>query len=123
MPTTLRFWVFIVSVVIIVAIIKILRKGRVPIKYSLLWLLSSAIILFVAIFPNVLNAISHLIGFETTSNMVIGVILVILLFITMSLTIIVSGQKEKIRLLIQEVSLLKKRVDEDEKKKVIKEKR
>lgn len=115
MSSTLRLWVFVVAIVIVIAIIKTLRKGRVPIKYSLLWLLSAIVILFVAAFPNVLDTLSSLIGFETISNMVIGVILVILLFMTMMLTIIVSGQKEKIRLLIQEVSVLKKRVDEDEK--------
>ena len=43
---------------------------------------------------------------------VIGVFIVILLFITMSLTVIVSSQKNKINVLIQEVSLLKEKIKE-----------
>lgn len=109
MSSTLRFWVLIVSLLITVIVVQILRKGRVPVKYSLLWFLSAAIIFFVAVFPGVLDFVANIMGFETISNMVIGIILVILLFITMSLTIIVSGQKEKIRLLIQEVSILKEK--------------
>ena len=44
-------------------------------------------------------------------NMVTGVLFVILLFITISLTVIVSGQKKKITLLIQEVSILKNEIN------------
>ena len=47
---------------------------------------------------------------DLTSNMVIGVFIVILIFITMSLTVIVSSQKNKINLLIQEVSMLKQEI-------------
>lgn len=111
MSSILRLLVLIVSLLITLIVVQILRKGRVPIKYSLLWFLSSTIILFVAIFPGVLDSVASFMGFQTISNMVIGIILVILLFITMSLTIIVSGQKEKIKLLIQEVSILKEKVD------------
>ena len=49
--------------------------------------------------------------------MVTGVLFVILLFITISLTVIVSGQKKKITLLVQEVSILKNRVSDLEEEK------
>ena len=109
MSSSLRLWVFIVALIIILVIVQILRKGRVPIKYSLLWFISASIIMLVAVFPNILNFMANLMGFKTISNMVIGIMLVILLFITMSLTIIVSGQNEKIKLLIQEMSILKEK--------------
>jgi hypothetical protein len=107
--------VFIVALIILLVIIQILRKGRVPVKYSLVWFLSAIIIMFVSMFPGVLEYFAGLMGFATISNMVIGMMIVILLFITMSLTVIVSGQKEKIRLLIQEVSILKEKVEKSEK--------
>ena len=49
-------------------------------------------------------------GFQTISNLVVGVFIVILFFITISLTVIVSAQKKKITLLIQEVSILKEKI-------------
>jgi hypothetical protein len=115
MSSNLRLWVFTVAFAMILVIIQILKKGRMPVKYSLVWFLSAAIIMIVAIFPSILSSIAALMGFATISNMVIGMILVILLFITMALTIIVSGQKEKIRLLIQEISMLKEKVNNNEK--------
>ena len=78
--------------------------------YSLLWGIGVIILLFLAIWPNSLIVLANLVGFQTVSNMVIGVLLVILFFITMSLTVIVSAQKRKITLLVQEISLLKSEI-------------
>lgn len=110
MPLNLRLGVLIIAFVLAVVVIRILYKGRIPVKYSLLWGLGALILLFLAIFPNALIKIANLVGFQTVSNMVIGVLLVILFFITMSLTVIVSAQKRKITLLVQEISLLKSEI-------------
>lgn len=110
MPLNLRLGVLIIALVLAVVVIRILHKGRIPVKYSLLWVLGVLILLFLAIFPNALIKIANLVGFQTVSNMVIGVLLVILFFITMSLTVIVSAQKRKITLLVQEISLLKSEI-------------
>lgn len=117
MSANLRLIILLITTVIIFIILKILQKGRLPIKYSLVWFLSTVVMLLVAIFPEFLIMVANLLGFKTMSNMVIGVMIIILLFISMVLTIIVSGQKEKIKLLVQEVSLLKKGVDDCENKK------
>ena len=110
MPLNLRLGVLIIALVLAVVVIRIPHKGRIPVKYSLLWGLGVLILLFLAIFPNALIKIANLVGFQTVSNMVIGVLLVILFFITMSLTVIVSAQKRKITLLVQEISLLKSEI-------------
>ena len=110
MPLNLRLGVLIIALVLAVVVIRILHKGGIPVKYSLLWGLGALILLFLAIFPNALIKIANLVGFQTVSNMVIGVLLVILFFITMSLTVIVSAQKRKITLLVQEISLLKSEI-------------
>lgn len=115
MTLNLRLCIFAVAIIIIILAIQILKKGKAPVKYSLLWFLAALVIMLVAVFPGFLGLIATLIGFKTISNMVIGVFIVILLFITIMLTIIVSGQKGKITLLIQEVSMLKEKVEKNEK--------
>ena len=86
-----------------------------PSNFGQLLLLTLLIVL--SIWPNILVSLANLIGFQTISNMVTGVLFVILLFITISLTVIVSGQKKKITLLVQEISILKNRVNDLEEKK------
>ena len=112
MSLNLRLLLFIFSFVSFVIIFRLLQKDKIPVKYSLVWFLSSFTLLIVSLFPYSLKEITKFIGFQTTSNLVIGIILALLLFITMVLTIIVSNQNKKITLLIQEVSLLKKKIKE-----------
>lgn len=98
------------SIILFIVTTIILKKGRMPEKYSLLWYFISIVIFLVAVFPNGFNFITKKLGFQTLSNMIIGIILVLLTFLTMALTIIVSGQRKKITLLIQELSILKKEI-------------
>lgn len=115
MASNLRICILLVAIFIVGFSIQILKKGKAPVKYALLWFLSAIVILILALFPEVLGLVSLFLGFKTISNMVIGVFIIILLFIDIMLTIIVSGQKEKIILLIQEVSMLKEKVEKNEK--------
>ena len=115
MSLKLRICLIVFSIILSIITTIVLRKGRMPIKYSLLWYFSSIIIFLVAVFPFIIEWVANFLGFATLSNLIIAIIIVILLFLTMSLTIITSGQKEKITLLIQEVSSLKEKVNKNEK--------
>ena len=117
MPFNLRFAIFIVACVLAFTVMRILHKDMIPVKYSLLWGIGVILLIILSIWPGILVSLANLIGFQTISNMVTGVLFVILLFITISLTVIVSGQKKKITLLVQEISILKNRVSDLEEKK------
>ena len=93
------------------------RKGRIPIKYTLVWLAAIFIFLIIAIFPQLLGFFKELLGFELASNMIFAIAILVLLYINLAITIIISGQNEKIKLLIQEVSVLKKEISDKEKTK------
>ena len=84
-----------------------LKKNKLPVKYSIFWYIFIFVILILGVIPGVLQLICDIFGFATISNLVIGIILSMLMFITLILTIIISDQKKQIKLLIQEVSLLK----------------
>ena len=112
MNNNLRILLVIFALVLIIIILRLVSKNKIPIKYSLLWLTASLIIFLVGAVPDFINIFTKLIGFETTSNLVVGVILGILLCITLLLTIIISDQKRKIKLLIQEVSIIKGKINE-----------
>lgn len=65
------------------------------IKYSLLWYFSSLIIFILAVFPFIIEWVAELFGFITLSDLITSVMIGILLFLTMSLTIITTGQNKK----------------------------
>jgi Uncharacterized conserved protein (DUF2304). len=110
----LRFVILMVAIVILAIILQLLRRGRIPVKFTLLWLIADGILFLLAIFPFVLNIFTGIIGFQTTSNLVIGIFIVILLLVTIALTVIVAGQATKTQLLIQELSMLKQQYKESE---------
>ena len=106
----LRILLAVVSFLFLVFTILLIRNGRLPVKYSLFWIMSAVLLLLVGLFPKQIGVVTSLVGFKVASNFVIGVLLVMLLFISLILTLIVSKQKKTIILLIQEVSILKKTV-------------
>lgn len=71
--------------------------------------------LIIAIFPNIMIRITHLLGVIDVTNGLFALILFFILIILMSLTGIVSKMKEKNKQLIQQCALLEKRVRELEK--------
>ena len=97
-------------------ILFLLKSGRIPVKFALLWIFISVILLLVGLFPEIISSVAGLFGFKTMSNMLIGILISMLIFITIALTIIVSGQKYRITLLTQELSMLKEKVNSLENK-------
>ncbi|MXQ72992.1 DUF2304 family protein [Clostridiaceae bacterium DONG20-135] len=108
----LNITMIVTSLVLFIIIFAFLRKGRIPLKYALVWLLPTCAIFTVAIIPQFLWFVADLIGFTTISNILVGILFITLFFITISLSIIVSGQNTKIILLIQEISTLKSQVEQ-----------
>lgn len=116
MSLNLTIVLFMVGLFIILLTTFFLKKGRIPEKYSLLWYGFGIIIFFTGLFPDLFAKISEEFGFEIMSNFVIGLILGILILLTMALTIIISGQKKKTTLLIQEISILKSEIWKNDEK-------
>lgn len=110
------FYVIVAAIIIFLVTLQLLRKGRIPVKFSILWLFVSFILLLVAVFPNFIVIIAQFMGFQTMSNMLIGILIFILFMMSIALTVIVSGQKAKITLLIQEISILKKEMEDKNEK-------
>lgn len=112
MSNALIFVSILFSIFIICTVMILLTKRKVNIKYALIWIILFLILLISVVVPGFLIWITHILGFKTASNMVISAIIAVLIVITIVLTVIVSNQDKKIRLLIQEVSILKKEIGE-----------
>lgn len=113
MMTDLFRIILVVGVLVYIGIIAaLMKKGRMSLKYSLLWLLSGLIFLIVALFPQLIRGISHLVGVYSEMNLLFFIGICFLLLIIISLTSIASLQNDKIRGLTQTQAMLEKRVRE-----------
>ena len=66
-----------------------------------------------ALFPSIPGWFSRILGFQLTSNFVLFLAVILLMVLLFFQTIQISKQKEAIKDLIQEVSMVKKDIRED----------
>lgn len=113
MMTDLFRIILLIGVLIyLMIIIFLMKKGRMSLKYSLVWFASGLVLLICAIFPQIIRFFTGLVGIYSEVNAVFFVGVCFLLLIILSLTSIASGQSERIRTLVQTQAMLEKRVRE-----------
>ncbi len=110
MGINLRVFLIICVLVYLAVIVQLLRKKKLNLRYTLIWIFAAAALLFMAIFPNVIVSITHLLGINLPSNFIFIVEGIFVLVILLSLTSIVSHLSNRILKLIQTQALLEKRV-------------
>ena len=114
---SLRMQVFsIVAVVLfLVSLVALLRKNRLELKYSPLWLLSGLVMLLLAFFPGLLDRFAQFIGVYSSVNALFAVLIFCGVLVMISLTSIVSKEKREIVRLTQEMGMMENRLRELEK--------
>ena len=90
----------------------LVRFHRLSLRDSLLWLLSTAVVLLFAIFPRLLQSLAGAIGVQVPSNALFALAIFHLTVNVLSLTIANSKDATRSRRLAQECALLRAEVDE-----------
>ena len=110
MDTTLRIFLGVGVLFYYVMLFFMLKKGRLILKYALLWLLAGLALAVFLICPEVLYKTSDLIGVSNPVNAVFLLFAGITLLLLLSLTSIVSQFNQTNRQTIQKMALLEKRL-------------
>lgn len=111
-PSTLRITLIAAVICYFILILYFLKQRALNLKYTLLWLLSGAVMGILVIFPELLTYIIHIFGIEDNMNGLFIMCIAFILMIMMALTSIASRQNAKIRSLVQEIGILDKRIRE-----------
>ena len=106
----LRLDMFLGAVVFLVVIL--LKKGRLTVRYSIIWLMAGGALLVFAVFPYIVLVLRDWLNMEMPVNVIFTLVLAFVLLLLLSLSTIVSGFAEKLKRLAQENALLEKRVRE-----------
>ena len=116
MSIKLKIFLVILILLQFILVIRIVKKKRLTMKYASFWLLLSIVMTIVVIFPRPLFMISKLIGFEVTSNMIFIIGFFVLCYISFVITTTISTQNEKIKNIVQELSIYKESENNNGKK-------
>lgn len=116
MTTNLRIALVVITVIYLFLIIKAIKNKKLQISFSMFWILSGILLIIAILIPNLVEYFTKLLGFELSSNMIFCITIFIAFYLIFQLTIRLSKENEKNIALVQEVSILKKRVQEIEEK-------
>ena len=109
MLSSLQIEMLIAATVLLFLILSSLRKNRMSVRNSIVWLLLPVVFMLIALLLEPLSTLAHSLGFEIFSNFIFVIVIGSLILVCFYLTIAVSKQQDQIKKLIQEVSLLKKK--------------
>lgn len=108
----LQIFAILAVLAFLAVLIILLRKNRLSLKYSLLWLFSGIVLLVLSLFPGLLDSFSRLIGVYSSVNALFAVLIGCIILLMISFTAIVSKEKKEIVRLVQEMALLENRLRE-----------
>ena len=74
----IRCGLIIILVILLLAILNMIRSGKMSMRYAFLWIILTAILLIAAIAPGFLDTLAGWLGFEVTSNMIFVVAIFLL---------------------------------------------
>ncbi len=112
MDFKIRLFFGIAVIIYLCIIIHLLKKKKLDLKYTLLWLIAAAVLLVVTIFPDTVYFISRFLGITTPINSALVLAGMFTVVILITITSIVSNLNSRLRSLTQEIALLDKKVRE-----------
>ncbi len=116
MNTILHISLIAAVLIYFVVLFVMLRKNKLSLKYSLIWMLTGVIMAVFVVFPGLLDIIARFFGVHEPTNALFSIIIFCFMILLISLTSIVSAQTKRITTLIQEVAVNDKAIRELEKK-------
>ena len=104
----LQVVLILASLFTFIYVIRRIRKHKLNIDDSILWIIWSVILLVLSLFPNLSKTISELLGFESTSNFILTGFIFCLYIMVFFQNIKISELKEKNKSLVQKLSIDRK---------------
>lgn len=110
--------IFVVFVVVLgmLFLVNMIRKNKLELKYSLLWFVLGVGILIFGCFPSLTSYLAQICGIGQPINLLFFAGFCFSLMIIFSLSLAVSRMSVKLKKLTQELGLLKKELEDMEKK-------
>jgi len=109
-PKSLSIFLLIICFIFLLVIIKMVRKKEMQFKQALLWFILDVVLTLSIVFVDKLRFLSDFIGIEKISNMIFLFGFLVVLFICILLTAVVSELKNKTILLTQKLGILDNKV-------------
>ena len=99
------------AIAFVLFIIELIRRKQLKEAYSIIWLLFAGIFLFFSIFRSALDYCSLWIGIAYPPAMLFLLLIIAIIFVLIQFSVIISSNNDKIRVLTQEIAILKNTIE------------
>lgn len=110
MPIQLQIIAIILAFVFLILTIRLVRKDHAEVRQVNKWFLLSFIMIIGAVFPKFGNQIAQKLGITTLTSLALFILTGVLLFISLTMNLNLIKLERQVKVLTQELSLLKKEV-------------
>ena len=117
MQTSLKIALIVIVLIYILCILKAVKRKKMRIGYLIFWSITGITLIIALLIPNLVENISYILGFGMPINMIFSIAIFVALYLIFDLTVLISQEQKKNIMLIQEISMLKERVEKLEKNK------
>lgn len=112
----LQFGLFIASFISLLVVLMNVVKNKMNIHYAMIWIIWGISMVIISIFPQIIFKISEILSIQVPVNAVFLIMIFLLYCLSFYIYLKLSKQTEQIINLNYEVAVLKKRLEEIEKK-------
>ena len=112
---SIQFVAIIISLIILVVVVDLIRRGMLKEQYALLWIASAIVLMMLSVWRGLLDIIASILGVAYPPSFLFLVAFLFLLLIVLYFSVVTSNISEKNKKLSQEVALLKTMFEEHKK--------
>ncbi len=116
MGRSLKLTLLVGSIVAVLFVLRMVIKNKMNIHYAMVWIIWGLGMVALVLFPSIGYKVRDLLKIEMLSNAIFFVNIFFLYCLTFYIYVIISKHNEEIIRLNYEISSLKKRLDDKEKK-------
>lgn len=110
MNLKLHIALWIALAIYFVCLFALLRRKRLELRYTLLWLFAGVVMALILAMPQVFERVVHGIGVAEMTNGLFAVVLFLLIIIFVAMTSVMSRMNGSIRTLTQKIAQYEKRI-------------
>ncbi len=101
----------VIAIVMVLAVLHMLRRGKLREKYTVLWLVVGGLTIVLGIFPQLLDWAASLVGIRVPANLLFALAIVLLVGVSLHVSRELTILEDETRILAEEVAILRASVD------------
>jgi hypothetical protein len=94
-----------VSAVLLVAVVELVRRGRLTEQYSVIWLLCGGALLLLSLWKNILDVSARWLGIYYPPAVLLLVVVFFGFVASLYFSVVISGQRRQIERLVEELAI------------------